>query len=545
MEYTEEQKEAIKPQGSLVITACPGSGKTAVIAQKIRNELDAGKTYQGVIAITFTRKASKELEGRCRQGSSEVKGSFFGTIDSFCLSEIIYPFLRHILGPAPINAEPKYNTDLNEAETALVSSFISDKPFTSKSNLELIKQLYMLGVIYFPAIPELALYVHENSLACRHYLKARYTTIYIDEYQDSSKAQHELFLSIVRSGLTGVAVGDLQQSIYGWRNCSPEFLKELIRNEKFTHRTVSINHRCHPSISNYANRLFNPAFTLSAADSIKVWQCNFTGTQRDSAVSLNSLIPAILSKSNKYSPSDVVVLVRNNRSLGYLRDHLSIPCRVYSDDAIDTLQSRTGLLWSALLKYRFDHATTPDQILEHIPDILGASKTRIISARKIVKKARSVENQLLEAYLTAASKDLLGIEAKVAELAALKKVTSDTDALRQYSPTSTNEIQCMTLHKAKGLEFEIVIHLDLCERDFPYQRSNPDGGADIYPDWEQDLNLHYAGITRAKSICILGHTTSRITSYDKIYSGAPSPFLRMPGLHGLYGEFSYPQKPKS
>ena len=96
--YTEEQKEAIKPQGSLVITACPGSGKTAVIAQKIRNELQSLKPYQGVSAITFTRKASKELEERCRKDDSDTKASFFGTIDSFCLSEILYPFLNQVLG---------------------------------------------------------------------------------------------------------------------------------------------------------------------------------------------------------------------------------------------------------------------------------------------------------------------------------------------------------------------------------------------------------------------------------------------------------------
>ncbi|MCQ9186715.1 UvrD-helicase domain-containing protein, partial [Streptomyces sp. IBSBF 2953] len=193
-------------------------------------------------------------------------------------------------------------------------------------------------------------------------------SIYIDEYQDSSKAQHNLFLSIVDSGLTGIAVGDLQQSIYGWRRCSPEYLKELIRRHDFTHRTVSYNHRCHASISNYSNRLFNPQFELTPTDSIQVWQCQFTGTQRDAASHLNTIIPSILDKNKTIKASDIAVLVRNNRSLGYLRDHLTIPCRIFADDPIDELQSRTGFLWSALLKYRFDISTNPDQIIEILPD---------------------------------------------------------------------------------------------------------------------------------------------------------------------------------
>ncbi|QOU05559.1 ATP-dependent helicase [Pseudomonas fluorescens] len=538
--FTEEQKEAIKPQGSLVITACPGSGKTAVIAEKIRNELKTLKLYQGVTAITFTRKASKELEERCRSGDSDTKSSFFGTIDSFCLSEILYPFLNQVLGGSTENLEPKYDSDLSELEKPIAAT-LNDIDQVDDNSLKNIKTLYEKGTIFFPTIPALALYVHENCAACRNYLKAKYTNIYIDEYQDSSKAQHMLFLSIVDSGITGVAVGDLQQSIYGWRRCSPEFLKELMRRPGFTHRTVSYNHRCHPSIANYANRLFNQNFALTETDSIKVWQSKFTGTQRDAAVSLNRLIPAMLEKNKSYKPSDVAILVRNNRTLGYLRDHLSLPCRIFSDNAIDELQSKTGIFWSALLKYRHDPSITPDQVLDTLPDHANLSKAKLIDARKTIKKIRSIEPALLESYLPAASKKLLNIEPKIGELAALKIVACDSDALKQYTAISDDEIQCMTLHKSKGLEFEIVIHLDLSEWIIPYQESGQSYGDKVYPSWEQDLNLHFVGITRAKSICLLVHTTQRLNKYDEIKNGAPSAFLGLPGLQGLFNTFSYPQ----
>ncbi|MEA3169160.1 MAG: ATP-dependent helicase UvrD/PcrA [Pseudomonas sp.] len=538
--YTEEQIEAIKPQGSLVITACPGSGKTAVIAEKIRNELAELKSYQGIIAITFTRKASKELEGRCRVNGADTKCSFFGTIDSFCLSEIIYPFLNQIFDGNTADLEPKYESDLTLAETSIATQ-LNDIDKVEAEELELIRKLYLSDTIYFPTIPALAMYIHENCAACRTYIKAKYTSIYIDEYQDSSKAQHNLFLSIVDSGLTGIAVGDLQQSIYGWRRCSPEYLKELIRRHDFTHRTVSYNHRCHASISNYSNRLFNPQFELTPTDSIQVWQCQFTGTQRDAASHLNTIIPSILDKNKTIKASDIAVLVRNNRSLGYLRDHLTIPCRIFADDPIDELQSRTGFLWSALLKYRFDISTNPDQIIEILPDHSNTSRAKLIDIRRTIRKARSVDQPFLESYLASTSKKLLNIEPKDSELAALKIVASDIDSLKQYTITTTNEIQCMTIHKAKGLEFEIVIHLDLNEWLFPYRVIGESFSDKLYPSWEQDLNLHFVGVTRAKTMCLLVHTTQRLNAKDETKSGEPSAFLRLPGVQTLYKTYSSPK----
>lgn len=56
----------------------------------------------------------------------------------------------------------------------------------------------------------------------------------------------------------------------------------------------------------------------------------------------------------------------------------------------------------------------------------------------------------------------------------------------------------------------------------------------FFPDWEQDLNLHYVGITRAKQACILAYSTRRLNGNGENRQGQPSQFLNMPGLNGLY-----------
>jgi DNA helicase-2/ATP-dependent DNA helicase PcrA len=537
MEFTDEQKQAIIHKGSLVITACPGSGKTAVIVQKIKNDLKQLKSYQGIIAITFTRKATEELEHRCRSNGTDIKSSFFGTIDSFCLAEFIYPFGSHLFGASDIVLEPKHDSGLSDIDRTILSSAVINAK--SDISIELIKKLYKNGTIYFPSIAIMAIYIYENCIACRKYIKSKYICTYVDEYQDSSKAQHELFLNLVTSGITGVAVGDLQQSIYAWRNSSPEFLKNLMVSSQFSHRTVSYNHRCHASIVNYANRLFNKDFILLNNESIQVYHCNFVGTQRDTIVSLNKFIPLLFNNNESLKASDIAILVRNNRSIDYLRQHLSIPARIFSESPIDELQSQTGNFWSLILKYRFDQTLGSDFVLESIPNFNTFSKARLAIARKKIRDSRFLDPLLLEPYLNAISVTLLGHEPTENERAALKRVVYDSDAIKQYYPASTDEIQCMTIHKAKGLEFEIIIHLDLCEWIYPYQTVGKSFSDKIYPSWEQDLNLHYVAITRAKSLCLLVHHTLRINSQDQIKKGEPSIFLRLPGINGLYKTYSY------
>lgn len=539
IDFTKEQLAAIEPQGSLIITACPGSGKTAVMSEKIRNELRTLKKHQGVIGITFTRKASKELAERCKKNSEDIKSSYFGTIDSFCLSEVIHPFIKHVFDKLPEEMVPKYPSDLSQTEKILVDQFTEDQSFTEGDNFDVLLRLLLDGTLYFPAIANLANYIINNSPACSRFIKARYTSVYMDEYQDTSRDQHSLFLSLEALGLTSIAVGDLQQSIFGWRGSSPEYLKELIRNPKFKHRSIARNHRCHPSISNYANRLFNNEFILLETEDIRVWRCEMEGDQREGALKLNKLIEALLAKWNKTQPSQIAVLARSNATLKYLAEKLTIPRRIHTDNAIEDLGTRTAELWGQILNYRYDPAYSVDEVLETLSDHGNLKKQQLLDRRSTIKKFRSMDDSLLEASMVATSQKLLQLEVKPEEYAALKKVILDKEQLQQYLPASNNEIQCMTLHKSKGLEFEIVLHLDLIEYAMNFPSIDPHTREKTYQSWEQDLNLHYVGITRAKNLCILIHTTQRIGKYDKIYDSTPSPFFDLPGLAGLYKSWRY------
>ena len=96
MTPTDEQKNIIDATGHIVVVARPGSGKTFVLSEKIRKLLPIMDKHEGVIAISFTNKASKELQDRSLKGDFDKKESFFGTIHKFYISEIILSFGKQI-----------------------------------------------------------------------------------------------------------------------------------------------------------------------------------------------------------------------------------------------------------------------------------------------------------------------------------------------------------------------------------------------------------------------------------------------------------------
>ena len=87
-----------------------------------------------------------------------------------------------------------------------------------------------------------------------------------------------------------------------------------------------------------------------------------------------------------------------------------------------------------------------------------------------------------------------------------------------------NKVLLMTLHNAKGLEFNIVFHMDMYKWIIPNEFGDESSV-------QQDLNLHYVGLTRAKDACYIMNGTARFRNKKNDYIFAePSLFLSKPGL---------------
>ena len=523
MTPTSEQQRILDASGDTVIIANPGSGKTFVLSEKIKLILPNLIQFKGVIAISYTNKASQELRNRCLKTDVDPKGSFFGTMDRFYLSEIIMPFGKHLFGLPKKSFIVIKKQDLPEEKRKffLLLEENLDIQNLSSEFVKAIKELFLSGEIILEYVGILSIFVFDNSLSCKRYLKARYTHIIIDEYQDSGIEQHLLFLRIKMLGLSGIAVGDANQSIFKFSGKSSEYLLDLAkRTGEFDLFALDFNHRCHPSIINYSLLLLNEKSVPLQCSEIHVLEKNISGSEKEIATWLSKQIPVLFSSYKLDGYNKIGILVRSARTGQIIHDFLSLPNKYFESTRLDDDFTIWSDIFRKLLAILFDVTISKTDFIESfsentlpistIKDVLR----KISQIQELIKDlSQNIETVINEFEIIA--KTLSPNSANSSSSHLLREILSNTRLLNLYKPAHPTEIQLMTLHKSKGLEFDMVFHLDLYQWILPMYNG----------DKIQDLNLHYVGITRAKKCCVLCHSTKRTNSGGTIVSADRSEFL--------------------
>lgn len=104
------------------------------------------------------------------------------------------------------------------------------------------------------------------------------------------------------------------------------------------------------------------------------------------------------------------------------------------------------------------------------------------------------------------------------DIEAYCSTVKDVDILRRgFRPAQSDEINVLTYHKAKGLEFDIVFCLEAYRFIMPPYKG-------VQKDIEQSLGMHYVGITRAKKACYIALGSQRHNK-DGLRDAEPSEFL--------------------
>lgn len=521
-----EQNDAIQFPGNMVIIARPGSGKTSVLSRKVRSFVSGLRRHQGIIAISFTNKASDELERRCKADAFDVKSSFFGTIDDFCLREIVYPFARQLMHVAATPATAKLRELPEDLRRLLPVTPIEDGTVANTSEfLPFLQAALAQGIVPLETVGMLARYVVEHSVACRNYLVARYCAVYIDEYQDSGYFQHQLFLKLNSLGMTAVAVGDSDQSIYGFAHKDSRFLVELtVQGSGFAHFLITTNFRSHPSINDFALRLLNPNHPIAPTNDMRMLIKTVNGHQGAMGLWLETAIPHLMRLYQVDAASRVAILCRNQHSAQLIAGGLGLVHHLIQDNPFTAAPPAEISVFSELLKLRFDEQMTAEALIERfVLASLAANERR--SLRRTLLGCRTCQDSELVAALLSAASFLLARRTSAEGAMELASICRDPELLRRFQNPSHDAIQIMTLHKAKGLEFELVFHADLHDHVIPKRLYPPGQYGVFFENESQCLNLHYVGVTRAIKACVLMTSSLRINGQGDIKNGAPSQFI--------------------
>ncbi|MBR6921143.1 MAG: ATP-dependent helicase [Clostridia bacterium] len=520
---TEEQQNVIDYEGNIVVTAKPGSGKTFTIVEKIARIIPDLPDYKGVIAISFTNKASNELKQRCKIRCENTKQSFFGTIDKFYISQIIYPFASHITGVLCDFNILELNDLPDDDKYAILKK--TNSPLSEYQESLLIEALSE-GKIFLEYTGETALIILLKTSGAKKYLQSKYTHIIIDEYQDCGDIQHRIFSLMVDHGLIGVAVGDINQAIYGYDGRFPKYLISLISQNRFKHYELSKNHRCHIGISEYSLCLFRASKLIPKEK--RVFLVKVSGGEEQIASKIDFYIEGIKKKYKIQNNKDIAILCRSNTSVLKISSFLSTPNKVFKDTVLDKNNSDWGRFFKDILTSRFDDKIYSIDYAEK----LFSEEYEPIKYRAALSLCNSIftcrDDNLLSAEndMISLAQLLYPTKRNNDAIEHLHTVLSSYELIRNYMPASNDELNIMTIHKSKGLEFKIVFHMDMYKWIIPHENMNSTDD-----DYTQDLNLHYVGVTRAIDACYIMLGSKRYSKkYNDYVQTELSPFLTLPGL---------------
>ena len=266
-ELNAQQRAVIEVDGDMFVTACPGSGKTRVLSEKIIATLDQGiSPHQHALALTYTNRAADEVAARLQEHGYSKKHLWTGTIHSFALEWILRPYssydplLRNgfsVIDEAALrklvdSLRQQYGVD---ARAEIRMGFLRNGQLatTAPNRRSLIeecrKKLKEQRLLDFDHVLYLALDLLRRKPEIATTLGAIFSLICIDEYQDTQDLQFGILASIVRASNGSsrlFIVGDKNQAIYsslgGIAKTVDEIRHEFGRSD-LLHQELSGNYR--------------------------------------------------------------------------------------------------------------------------------------------------------------------------------------------------------------------------------------------------------------------------------------------------------------
>ncbi len=409
--------------------------------------------------------------------------------------------------------------------------------------------------------------------------------ILVDEFQDTNFIQNKWLNLLVNDRQNICCVGDDDQSIYSWRgaeiknfltfdkiykNCKVFKLEQNYRSTKNILETAS------NLISNNANRVGKKLWSSANKGELVKLNCYRTG--KDEAQGISDIIEKKIKK--KYSLNDVSILVRaiyqtrefeerflqvgiGYRVLGGIKfyeraeikdavSYLRIINQRYDDLALERVLSapKRGIGESTLnLIYNFGKTNKlclEDSIIKIIEkgDFKPKVKTSLNQLMNLIHKWRIDSKKikhfdLLKIVLDESgysamlkNKKDLENESKLENIKELIRAMQDYDNLQSFLEhvalaTSIDQewegakVNLMTMHAAKGLEFDIVFLPGWEEGLFPHQKSLEESGDFAL---EEERRLAYVGITRAKKEAFISFAMKRAYHGDWM-DALPSRFI--------------------
>ena len=422
-------------QGPCLVLAGAGSGKTRVITHKIGQLITVGLAAKRIAAITFTNKAAAEMRERARQlvgkpakdvvictfhslGVRMLRedGKVLGLKSQFSIMDTddITSILKDCGGTSDTAMARQWQWAISAHKSAGLNSaqVLAQAQNETDQQLGLIMAKYEERLSAYQSVDfddlislPLKLLQHHPEVLTKW--QAAFGHVLVDEYQDTNATQYELLKLLVGERARFTAVGDDDQSIYGWRGATLDNLKRLpIDFPSLKVVKLEQNYRSTGAILRAANNVIGPNpklfpkslwSDLGEGEPVRVLVCDHEEHEAERAVARIQSLRAqgAPSGGDKRAFKDFAILYRANHQSRALETALRkahIPYKVSGGQSFfDRAEIKDLCAWLRLLVNNDDDPaflraiTTPKrgighQTLEHLGNFATQYKLSLFEA---------------------------------------------------------------------------------------------------------------------------------------------------------------------
>ena len=389
----EEQIRALlSTEGQYLVIAGAGSGKTRTIVYRTAWLIENGVAPEKILMITFTRKASEEMEERLKNilGTNKLETTVT-TFHSFC-AKLIYKYknlfeiqnlniledgerekiIARIIAKLQLDKKFKgkfYSAEelSNKLEKLEIRKLKLDEIFEKEyiDDILVIKSEYKKykkknNLYEFEDLIDMVVKKFRENREFLTLIQKSIEYLVVDEYQDSNLSQRELLKLLIGTDKNLMVVGDDYQSIYGFRGA--DFTNILKFGDDFPNAQLiklEKNYRSSEEIIEYINRI-SQNFELKYSKKVigterkvaKVIKISFKDEEKEGRY----ICEKIIEYSKKISYEEIAILFRNRYSIKVLEKLLleyKIPYYKKETDkkigvALYSIHSSKGLEWEVV-----------------------------------------------------------------------------------------------------------------------------------------------------------------------------------------------------
>ena len=517
-----DQRAAAAAEGPLLIIAGPGSGKTRTLTYRIAHQItDRGLPAAGFLAITFTRRAAGELQDRlaalcARQDGQPTVTTFHGLGLRILRENHAAAGLPAGFGVADETVRLQVATELAGSERD-ARKLLADPDQEARQALR--RALADRSLVDFDGLVGLAAELLRADPAVAAGLRARWTRVSVDEYQDIDPVQYDLLRLITGDGAGLTAIGDPDQAIYRFRGADVGIFGRFAADFPGA-STVELtrNYRSNPGIVTAATQAIGPATLVPGRTAVAmrggpagVVTLDEAADEYAEAAWIAATIDRLLGGASfhsldsgradghehgKLGLSDIAVLYRTDAQAAPLAQALTRAGLPFQKRSHDLLARRPGV--ADLLR----EMSLADSDPAGSGDVAG----RLAAVVRALAAARG-ERDPTVTDIRAAAELLAPLARRCGDDAERFRseigLGAETDALDPRAEAVT----LLTLHGAKGLEYDVVF-LAGCERGLLPLRLP--GSEPLTPEESaEERRLLFVGMTRARERLLLSCAARR------------------------------------